>query len=214
MSYLYRSAVTINRKQPYIDWANSFDDGGPKLTVELGSDSIYLVPAHVHEQNLEEVLAEWWEDIFEEELSAWMEREQDWPEVRTREMFDTWFDAAITDTVVDLAPEEPLTEADMEIEDLAVAMQTCAWCARELEEGEGRFTGFKVKDRERLAQREGRILTLPVRNGRIVTGIVTPAESEEGRRGDDLVFRICSRACEQPLKKLVPPALRELFHAT
>ena len=29
--------------------------------------------------------------------------------------------------------------------------------------------------------------------------------------GDDIVFKVCSRACEQPLKKLVPPALRKLF---
>ena len=35
MSFLYRSAVTITRKQPYLDWANSLDDGGPAQTEEL-----------------------------------------------------------------------------------------------------------------------------------------------------------------------------------
>jgi ribosomal protein L24E len=210
--YLYRTAITINRKPPYIDWANSFDDGGPKLTMELGRrDSIYLVPVAVHQQSLEEVLAEWWQDIFEEELAEWMQGDEDWPAVRTREMFDAWFDAAITDSVIDLAPEEPLTEADVELEDLAVTLRMCAWCERELEEGEGRTMGFNVTDRQRLAHREGRVLALLVRKDRMVTGIVTPAESDEGRRGDDLVFRVCSRACEQPLKKLVPPALRKLL---
>ena len=215
MSYLYRTAITINRKQPYIDWANSFDDGGPTLTIELGRrDSIYLVPVTDREQSLDEVLAEWWQDIFEEELAEWMEGEDDWPAVRTREMFDAWFDAAITDSVVDLAPDEPLTDADLDLEDLAVALGTCAWCERELEKGEGRTTGFEVPNRERLAHREGRVLTLLVGKDQAVAGIVTPADSEEGRGGDDLVFRVCSRACEQPLKKLVPPALRKLFRAS
>jgi hypothetical protein len=46
MSFLYRAALTITRKQPYIDWANSQGDGGPELTAELANDrrTIYLVP--------------------------------------------------------------------------------------------------------------------------------------------------------------------------
>jgi len=213
MPYLYRTAVAIIHKQPYIDWANSFDDGGPKLTLELARrDTIYLVPSTIHEQSLEEVLAEWWPDIFEEQLADWMEQEEDWPPDRTREMFDAWFDAVVTDAVVDLAPEEPLTETDMELADLDVAMHTCAWCGRELEnKAEGRFSGFTIKDRERLAHRQGLVLDLLVRKDRVVAGVVTPADSQEAQSGDDLVFRVCSRACEQPLKKLVPPALRKLL---
>ena len=38
MSFLYRSAITITRKQPYIDWANGLEDGGPELTAELATD--------------------------------------------------------------------------------------------------------------------------------------------------------------------------------
>lgn len=39
-------------------------------------------------------------------------------------MFDSWFDAEMTDTVIDLAPDEPLTDEDVELEDLDLA------CAR------------------------------------------------------------------------------------
>jgi hypothetical protein len=35
-------------------------------------------------------------------------------------------------------------------------LRTCAWCERELDKDEGRFVGFKLRDRERLAHREGR----------------------------------------------------------
>jgi hypothetical protein len=210
MPYLYRTAVAIMRKQPYIEWANSFDDGGPKLTLELAKrDTIYLVPSAVHEQSVEQVLAEWWPDIFEEQLADWMEDEKDWPPDRTREMFDEWFDGVVTDAVVDLAPEEPLTETDMELADLDVAMHTCAWCGRELEKGEGRFSGFTLEDRERLANRQGLVLDVLVRTDRVVTGVVTPADSQEAQAGDDVLFRVCSRACERPLKKLVPAALRK-----
>ncbi len=210
MSFLYRAAITITRKQPYIDWANSFDDDGPELTAELADDrrTIYLVPQSDDEPTLESLLDGFWGQIFEEELAAWMLQDEDWPKPLTREMFDAWFNAEMTDTVIDLAPDEPLTEADMDLEDLDMALHTCAWCERELEEGEGRFTGFKLADRERLAHREGRVLSLLVGKERVVTGVVTPAASEAARTGDDLVFRVCATRCEKPLKKLVPRALR------
>ncbi len=215
MGFIYRTAVSITRKQPYVDWANSFEDDGPELTLDLAQrrDTIYLVGTAEYEQSLEDVLSEWWPDIFEEELAGWMEDEADWPATRTREMFDTWFDAGIADSVIDLAPDEPLTEEDVELEDLAVALGTCAWCERELEEGEGRFTGFALADREHLAHREGRVLTLFVGRERVVAGVVTPAASEAARAGDDLVFRVCSTRCEKPLKKLVPRALRNRHDA-
>jgi len=213
MPFLYRLAVTINRKQPYIDWANSFADDGPRLTAELGRrDAIYLVPAAEHEQTLDEVLAVWWQDIFEEELAGWMRFEQDWPSARTREMFDAWFEATITDSVVDLAPEEPLTDDDMDALDLDAVVGTCAWCGREFGDEEApRAEAFRIDRRDVLQEREGRPMTLLVEQDRVVTGLVTARESEAARRGDDLVFRVCNRDCAQPLKKLVPPALRQLY---
>jgi hypothetical protein len=80
MSFLYRSAITITRKQPYIDWANSFADGGPELTQELADDrrTIYLVPESDNEPDLATLLDQFWEQIFEEELAAWMVHDKDW----------------------------------------------------------------------------------------------------------------------------------------
>jgi len=60
---------------------------------------------------------------------------------RTRELFDHWFDAELTDTVVDLIPEEPLTSLDMEHAVVADALQRCEL---ELEPNEGRNVALRV----------------------------------------------------------------------
>jgi ribosomal protein L24E len=211
MPFLYRSAVTVTRKQPYIDWANSFDDGGPDLTKELAEDrrTIYLVGESDHRHDLPTLLDDYWEEIFEEELAMWMEPEDDWPSPRTREMFDAWFDAEITDTVFDLVPEQALTETDVELADLHDALRLCAWCDLEIEEGEGRFVGFKLPDRDRFAHRAGLTVSLRISSEHSVMGVVSPEESEEAEEGEDLVFRACTSRCEKAIRKAVPKALRK-----
>ena len=211
MSFLYRSAITITRKQPYLDWANSFDDGGPELTAELADDrrTIYLVPESPNQPNLESLLAEFWEQIFEEELAAWMLEDEDWPKPLTRDMFNAWFDSEITDSVFDLIPEEPLTQADVEGADLDYAVRRCAWCDIEIDEGAGRFVGFSLADRGRLAHREGLVLPMAIDDEHVVTGIMSRADSDAARAGEDVVFRVCTSRCEKAIRKTVPKALRK-----
>ena len=210
MSFLYRVAMTVTRKQPYIDWANAFDDDGPTLTPEFADDrrTIYLAPESVAEPELEDLLQEFWQQIFEEELSAWMQHEEDWPAPLTREMFDTWFGVELTGSVFDLTPQEPLTQAEVEADDLAYATQRCAWCDIEIDDGAGRFVGFALPDRTRAAHREGLVLPLVVDDERVVTGIMSHADSDEAKGGEDLVFRACTSRCEKAIRKVVPKALR------
>jgi hypothetical protein len=211
MSFLYRFAITITRKQPYIDWANSIDDNGPELTTELADDrrTIYLAPESDDRPNLESLLDEVWEQIFEEELAAWMLDDEDWPKPLTRDMFDAWFDSELTDSVFDLTPEEPLTQADVEGADLDEAVHRCAWCDIEVDEGGGRFVGFKLEDRGRLAHREGLVVPLAVDKEHVVIGIMSRADSDAARAGEDVVFRACTSRCEKAIRKAVPKALRK-----
>ena len=215
MSFLYRAAITITRKQPYIDWANSLDDDGPELTAELADDrrTIYLVPESAVRPDLKSLLDEFWEQIFEEELAAWMLHDEDWPKPLTREMFDAWFDSELTDSVFDLTPEEPLTQADVEAADLDYAVHRCAWCDIEIDEGAGRFVGFALADRGRLAHREGLVLPLAVDEERVVIGIMSQADSNAARAGEDVVFRACTSRCEKAIRKAVPKALRRALKA-
>lgn len=43
MEFVNRIGVVIKPKPPYIDWANSFEDGGPKYTRQDHSARIYLL---------------------------------------------------------------------------------------------------------------------------------------------------------------------------
>jgi hypothetical protein len=211
MSFLYRVAMIVTRKQPYVDWANSFDDDGPKLTPELARDgrTIYLAPDSDEDTDREIVLDEFWQQIFEEELSAWMVGEEDWPPLLTREMFDAWFDVELIESVFDLTPEAPLTDEDADLEQLTDAIDHCAWCGIEIDEGAGRFVSFSLPGRSGVAHREGLALSLAVDAERVVTGILSPADSEEAKAGNDLLFRACTRRCEKALLKAVPKALRK-----
>jgi hypothetical protein len=215
VTFLYRAAITITRKQPYIDWASSLDDDGPELTAELADDrrTIYLVPESVDRPNLESLLSEFWEQIFEEELAAWMLDGEDWPKPLTREMFNAWFDSEVTDSVFDLTPEEPLTQADVEGADLDTAVHRCAWCDIEIDEGAGRFVGFSLADRGPWAHREGLVLPLAVDKERVVIGIMSQADSGAARAGEDVVFRACTSRCEKAIRKAVPKALRKTLKA-
>jgi hypothetical protein len=210
---LHRSALTITRKQPYADWANDLDQDEPDAvayTDELPR-TVYLVPAIGLLNEIGVVLDEFWQDIFEEELAAWDEDEASWPAPRTRELFDRWFDVELTDTVVDLIPDEPLTASDMEQAALADAMLHCAWCDLTLDPNEGRRVGLRVPERERLESREGLTLTLFVNEERGLSGILTGRDSPAAAEGEDLVFRACSSRCEKLIRKEAPRALRRLL---
>ena len=215
MSFLYRFAITIVRKQPYIDWANGTDDDSPELTADLAHDrrTIYLVPESDGEPDAAALLDEFWQRMFEKELGAWIENGDRWPTPLTREMFDAWFDAEVTGSVYDLTPEEPLTHADVEMADLDDAVHRCAWCDIEIDEDAGRFVAFKLADRTRLAHREGLVVPLSVNDERVVVGIMSPADSDAAREGEDLAFRACTSRCEKALRSAVPKALRKVFRS-
>jgi ribosomal protein L24E len=215
MTFLYRFAIAITRKQPYLDWANSLEADGPELTAELADDrrTIYLVPESPDRPDLKRLLDRFWEQMFEEELASWILDGEAWPKALTREMFDAWFDTQLTDSVFDLTPDEPLTQADVEADDLDYAVHHCAWCGIEIDAGAGRYVSFKLAHRARFAHREGLAFPLEVDAERFAVGIMTREESEASLRGDDIVFRACTSACEKGLRKAVPKALRQELKA-
>src|SRR6266704_5020902 len=58
MPLLYRIAVTVTRRQPYLDWANSVDEDGPMLSEEFANDrrTVYLVAEPADDVDLAELL--------------------------------------------------------------------------------------------------------------------------------------------------------------
>lgn len=217
MPMIYRIPLVLRRRQPFADWVNAQTREPTPYTLAEGRPDIYLLHVTEGEPTLEEMLGEYWQDVFEHELDGWMTDEACWPADRTLEMFRAWFDVELGEVVTDLAPDEPLTEDDLDADALDEAATSCAWCRVALGEEEGRHVGFMVQRRDRLAAREGRVFSLVVApkgsrddadDVRIVTGVVPPRDSEAAATGD-LVFKACNRDCERALRSVVPPALRQ-----
>ena len=84
-----RAALIVRPKQPYVDWANSVDNDGPRAILqELRTDpSIYLVETIALLEDFDVLIDDTWEWIFREQLDGWMRDPDLWPEGLTREMF-------------------------------------------------------------------------------------------------------------------------------
>ena len=98
-----RSAVLVRRKQPYIDWANSFDDGGPKYDLSIHKPDVYLLDENFEVADLKRLLRKHWKKIFEAELGNWMQ--DGWPRRLTYAMFTEWFEIDQADMVWDIGKD-------------------------------------------------------------------------------------------------------------
>lgn len=101
------SILIIRRKQPYIDWANSFEDDGPKYDGAETGPSAYLIPYFESIDNVKGFVAANFGAIFEEELASWMEVPETWPDF-TLDNFGNWFSVEYIDMVYDLTEPEAL----------------------------------------------------------------------------------------------------------
>lgn len=98
MKTINRTAITIIPKQPYIEWANSFDDAE---TYDTPHATTILIPDKYDEFNYETYLKKIYKIIFEEELESWMTDPDDWPKKREYKIFKKWFDVICSDMTWD-----------------------------------------------------------------------------------------------------------------
>ena len=101
MKTINRTIITVLPKRPYIDWANSFDDGGPTMDPESIHATSLLIPEKYDELNYEQFLKKNYQIIFEEELAAWMDDPDLWPPKRDYDLFTQWFQVIASDAVFD-----------------------------------------------------------------------------------------------------------------
>lgn len=109
--------LLVRRNQPYIDWANSFEDGGPKYDSENNHTSAYLIPPFDLPDEVDKFIEENFEAIFEEELSSWMEVSESWPEISI-DNFKKWFSVEYIDMVYDMIDPEWIEspyESDLDV---------------------------------------------------------------------------------------------------
>jgi hypothetical protein len=110
MKTINRTVITIIPKQPYIDWANSFDDDGPAMNPDSIHATSILIPEEYDEFTYEQFLKKNFKIIFEEELSAWMADPASWPSKMNYDIFNQWFHVIVSDTVLDLGNDPIVVE--------------------------------------------------------------------------------------------------------
>lgn len=113
MSEINRSLVILKPKQPFLDWAQTLDDGDEEFSLEqLAEDSIaYLIPELWQDSDQQSLLKSYYGVLFEEQLAGWWTDEDEWPKKRDLKMFLDWFKVEFHSLVFDLC-EEPIRRID------------------------------------------------------------------------------------------------------
>ncbi|MCJ7601795.1 MAG: hypothetical protein MUO63_09890 [Desulfobulbaceae bacterium] len=101
MKTINRTVLLITPKQPYIDWANSFDDSGPTMSSEELRHTAILIPDAYDEYNYENWLKKNNKDIFLMELESWMVVPESYPKM-TYKVFKEWFEVRVADATIDM----------------------------------------------------------------------------------------------------------------
>ena len=108
MQSINRTAVVIRPKQPFVDWLNSVPDEEIEFTLERVSDDnlTFLIPPYNNPDESLACVKKIYDQLFEFELFGWVETEEIWPQNRTWELFQEWFEIEINSEVFDLVDEE------------------------------------------------------------------------------------------------------------
>ena len=114
MKLINRSAFAVLPKAPFVEWANQQQDElNQPMTLEehRAEGSVYLTEEFASEADIQQQLAAGYDAIFTNELAAWDEFGDHWPEPRTLELFLDWFEVKPQVMAVDLSPQPLLMAA-------------------------------------------------------------------------------------------------------
>lgn len=105
MKLINRSGFAVLPRQPFVTWANR-QQGELNEVMTLADHraegSVYLTEEFHSEEDVSQQLTLHYEHIFVNELAAWDEFGDDWPEPRTLDLFLQWFDITPQVMAVDL----------------------------------------------------------------------------------------------------------------
>jgi hypothetical protein len=63
--------------------------------------TVFMLPGYENDEEQREVLHGFWPALFETMLDGWLRDPERWPQDRTFEMFEEWFDVQMMSTVRD-----------------------------------------------------------------------------------------------------------------
>ncbi|WP_428033471.1 hypothetical protein [Amphritea sp.] len=116
MKLINRSGFAVLPRQPFVDWANQQQDELNQtmtLAEHRAEGNVYLTEEFQSEADLSQQLSQYYEKIFINELAAWDEFGDHWPEGRSLELFLEWFEVMPQVMAVDLL-DAPLLLAPLE----------------------------------------------------------------------------------------------------
>ena len=116
MKLINRSSFTLLATAPFSLWVASLEgkisieDGYEKLSLEQlrEAGSVYLIDEVAQESDFVEILNSNWQQMFENELSAWDEFGDYWP-VMSHDLFGQWFEIQTNVMTFDLSQEAVMT---------------------------------------------------------------------------------------------------------
>ncbi len=109
---LNRSVLIVRVKEPFLEWIKSLPDPSDVSQEQVNRDNTaYLLPEYSYDHEEGELIEQFYDLIFEEQLSAWWTEKNNWPAKRDLAMFRKWFDVEFHSAVLDLV-DAPLEYDD------------------------------------------------------------------------------------------------------
>lgn len=106
-----RSVAIIKTKRPLVDWLKTLPEPADLPLEDLNIDTTAFLLPDLGENNQEDILAHYYDLIFEEQLMSWWTDKKDWPSPRDLEEFNKWFSVEFHSLVFDLV-DEPLERTE------------------------------------------------------------------------------------------------------
>lgn len=90
---LNRSALVVGHEPAFVGWLRGTGLAEEAISKrnEAAEKTVYLVPACSHPDELDEVIEDFYEEIFRQELQAWQPDEAYWPDTAHFGLFTRWF---------------------------------------------------------------------------------------------------------------------------
>ncbi|MBP6978133.1 MAG: DUF6398 domain-containing protein [Bacteroidales bacterium] len=106
LPFLDKVAIFVRPKQPFINWINEVNPRKPWTLDDFYDGNTYLLSSEeydiVDKEDIEQMLAENYIEIFENELQDVCTDTNYWPETINLDMFKEWFEYHVSSMVYDL----------------------------------------------------------------------------------------------------------------
>ncbi|MHC4831619.1 MAG: hypothetical protein ACYTFT_14895 [Planctomycetota bacterium] len=111
MEMINRAAIVLRPRQPYLEWSKKDDETGVAESAfeSMHEDpTVFLLPEYEDPDSEGDVLRKYWPVLFAAMLEGRLRDESMWPQDRTLQMFQDWFEVPMSSVVRDLCLDEPL----------------------------------------------------------------------------------------------------------